>query len=129
MPHRRPLLLIAEDQLFVALNLQDQMERAGFEVVEPFKTAAEALRWLDEHTPDCALTEVRLRDGYAQSLAHELFRRGVPHVVHSEVDRNHAPPEFAGAAAWLIKPCSSQQVLAAVRRACDAGAPQKREDS
>lgn len=116
----KPLLLIAENQLFVALNLEDQMETAGFQVAGPFRTSSAALAWLERHTPDCALTEVFLGDGFAQSLAHVLFRRGVPHVVHSEIASDHAPPEFAGAVAWMNKPARSDAVLSAVLKACRA---------
>jgi hypothetical protein len=42
----RPLVLLLEDEALIVLNLQDDLQDAGYEVAGPFTTCAAALEWL-----------------------------------------------------------------------------------
>ena len=61
--------------------IEDELARAGFEVIGPFATCAAASRWLASDTPDIAVLDHELRDGPCTDVASELCRRGVPFVV------------------------------------------------
>src|SRR6478609_10310805 len=49
---RRPLALVLEDEAMIALNLQDELQDAGYRVAGPFTTCSAALEWLGTATPD-----------------------------------------------------------------------------
>ena len=56
-----PLVLVVEDELLLALDLELLLQRHGFRVLGPAATVAEALRLLEGGTPDAALLDVNLR--------------------------------------------------------------------
>ncbi|MCE3590369.1 hypothetical protein LXJ59_27665, partial [Escherichia coli] len=59
-------VMLVEDELFVALDVQMTVEDAGLEVEGPYTSLAEAeaaLARLDPHRLLCAILDVRLRDG------------------------------------------------------------------
>jgi DNA-binding response OmpR family regulator len=103
--------LIVEDQVLIAMSLEAYLEDVGYELAGPFRSNAEALAWLDTSTPDLAILDYKLNDGFCIDLARTLRARGVPFVIYSG-DRL-APgrsPEFEGAP-WIEKPCPRQVFL------------------
>ena len=61
----KPVLLV-EDELFVALDVQMTVEDAGLSVDGPYSSLAEALDAMERQPPGfylCAILDVRLRDG------------------------------------------------------------------
>ena len=88
MPH--PRILIVEDELIVALELEDRLRRQGYGIAGVARSADEALRIADEDQLDLALLDLRLagdRDGV--DLAADLRVRGVPFVfltAHGDED-------------------------------------------
>ena len=57
------IILIVEDEELLAELLHDELSEAGYRIVGPAATAAEALRLADVTTPELALVDVNLRDG------------------------------------------------------------------
>jgi DNA-binding response OmpR family regulator len=111
----RCLVLLVEDEALVAMNLQGELEEAGYAVVGPFDTCADALTWLENETPNLAVLDTWLQDGSCQVLASELRQRGIPFVVYSGlVDTQMA--ELAGAP-WVSKPAPGEALLAALTSA------------
>jgi DNA-binding response OmpR family regulator len=104
----RPRCLIAEDQAIISMMMEIDLEEAGYEIVGPFRSCAEALEWLREATPDLALLDHKLSDGTCVELARELKRRQVPFaVVSGSVDeRIQTQPAFVGVP-WLAKPIAA----------------------
>jgi DNA-binding response OmpR family regulator len=100
-----PSCLIVEDQALIGMSLEAYLEDAGFEVIGPFTRKAEALRWLEDHTPELALLDVMLTDGSSVDLARELKGRGVPFAIYSGLKPDSETPEFQGVT-WLEKPMS-----------------------
>jgi DNA-binding response OmpR family regulator len=80
-PHFHPRVLVAEDEAIVSMLIEDELARAGFEIIGPFPTCAAVSRWLASDTPDIAVLDHELRDGPCTDAANELGRRGVPFVV------------------------------------------------
>lgn len=107
-------VLVAEDQALVAMLAEDELVRAGFAIVGPFATCAEATGWLAADTPDLAVLDFELRDGPCTDVARELNRRGVPFVVLSG-GRQEALPEPFRRAPWLAKPNSMEELPAILR--------------
>jgi DNA-binding NtrC family response regulator len=82
-------VLLVEDEMFVALDIQMTLEDEGWHVSGPFATAREALEFLDDNPVDCAILDVRLADGDVFPVADRLKKNDVPFVFHS----GHANPQ------------------------------------
>ncbi|MGR6328555.1 response regulator [Sphingomonas sp. XXL09] len=102
-------VMLVEDELFVALDVQMTIEEAGLSVEGPYTSLAEAeaaLSTLDPHALLCAVLDVRLRDGEVFPAADRLKAAGVPIIFHSgHADQQALERRYPGA---LVcgKPCS-----------------------
>ncbi len=59
---RKPRILIVEDELVVAMDLQMTLREAGYSVGEPVGTAEEAIQRAREECPDLILMDISLSD-------------------------------------------------------------------
>jgi DNA-binding response OmpR family regulator len=113
-PQSRCLVLLVEDEALVAMNLQDDLNEAGYAVVGPFATCSAALAWLEAETPDIAVLDTVLRDGSCRALAAELARRDVGFVLWSgHLQDRQALQEFTDAV-WVEKPSTHTTLLHAL---------------
>ncbi|WP_203308325.1 MULTISPECIES: response regulator [Sphingomonas] len=102
-------VMLVEDELFVALDVQMTVEDAGLTVEGPYTSLAEAeaaIAHLDPHALLCAILDVRLRDGEVFPAADRLKAAGVPIIFHSgHADQQALQRRYPGA---LVcgKPCS-----------------------
>ena len=111
-------VLLVEDELLIALDLQLTMEDEGAEVVlaDGVETGLATLgrREADGALPHVALLDVRLGDGEVFPVADRLAAVGVPIVFHS----GHAQGADLAAgypgAAVLAKPAPSKRLIAAL---------------
>src|SRR5881628_2118150 len=85
MPLSRCKVLIVEDQLIVALDIQVAVEDANGEVVGPAATVREALELLRGEEVDAAILDANLPDGDVTPVAEELIARGIPVVINTGV--------------------------------------------
>src|SRR5215204_2879076 len=71
LSHSRLLILLAEDEAIIAIDLADSLTTAGFDVAEPFATCAEAKGWLKTGAPDArqSVTRCSVRCARKRSLA------------------------------------------------------------
>ena len=76
-------ILVVEDDAFIALDLQDVLSEAGYQVIGPVATVSEAIALLDSHQPDMALLDYNLGDETSIPVAHRLEARGVPFMFLS----------------------------------------------
>ncbi|MGT2513196.1 response regulator [Sphingomonas panni] len=79
-----PVLLV-EDELFIALDVQATIEAAGFVVEGPCMTLVEAQEAVERHNAAfaAAVLDVRLADGTVFPAADRLHAAGVPLIFHS----------------------------------------------
>lgn len=56
-------ILLVEDEVLVAMALEEALEAAGHEVMGPAATLAEAVALCEEVLPELALLDINLRDG------------------------------------------------------------------
>lgn len=109
-------VLLAEDELFVALDLQDIIEEAGFSVNGPFVSVASALAAIESSLPDCAILDVRLADGEVYPVAEALQAAGVPFIFHSgHADASLLVERFPSATV-CGKPCSPARLQDTLRQ-------------
>lgn len=109
-----PRVLVVEDEMIVAFDLIDTLERLGYEVVGPAATADAACAMAREANPDLVLMDVRLkgaRDGIdaASDIVAELPVKVV--FLTGENDaQTMSRAEPIQPAAWLAKPCSPKKI-------------------
>jgi DNA-binding response OmpR family regulator len=102
---RRPVILLAEDEAIIALELADSLIDAGFDVAGPFATCSEAEAWLKTGNPDAAILDNLLKDGPCDAMAADLSRRGVPLILFSGQDAPDASADWT--ATWVTKPVAT----------------------
>ncbi|MBS7546018.1 HWE histidine kinase domain-containing protein [Ancylobacter oerskovii] len=108
-------VLLVEDQMIIAMDVESMMNEAGIERITTAASAADALRRLQEMTPDVAVLDVNLGSGTSAPVAEELERRGVPFVfVTGYGDRSMIPPGSAHIRV-LTKPYDRDVLVAALR--------------
>lgn len=108
-------ILVAEDEVFIALDLEAFLQEHCYEVCGIATTANEAVELAIEHGPALALVDVNLADGSNGLEAVEVLRRrGIPSIVIS----GHAgrrEVEEAGAIGLVAKPFDFAKLLHLIR--------------
>lgn len=84
LPDHAPIL-IAENEIFIALDLAATVEDAGGSDVGPAATVEEALALLDGQPVAAAILDVNLGDCDIGPVADLLIARGVPIFFHTAV--------------------------------------------
>ena len=111
-----PLILLAEDEAIIAIELEDSLTGAGFAVAGPFATCAQAEAWLKTGEPDAAILDHALKDGPCDDLVRELSQRAVPTIVFTGHDAPQASAGGLAGATWVTKPVAFSALLAELRR-------------
>lgn len=110
-------VLVLEDEVFVALDIEYSLQEAGYLVDGPYATVGQGLAVLAERIPDCAVLDVRLLDGEVYPAAMRLRDAGVPIVFHSgHADGSYLAAEFP-AAIVCGKPSAPGELCRAVATA------------
>ena len=109
-------ILLLESNPLIALDVASVFEDAGFEVMEVLSSCQEAESWLTKYSPDIAVIDPKLRDGYCDEIARILATRLIPFVVYSG-----DPPRAKSSASiflkgeWVGKPSEPSRLLSAIR--------------
>jgi len=103
-------VLVAEDEFLIAMDVMDELDAAGFQTIGPFDEIGRALEFCRTRVPDCAILDVRLRDGESFPLADWLAERQVPVVFHSA----HASGDELAARYPLARVCPKPSPSAAL---------------
>jgi DNA-binding response OmpR family regulator len=111
----KPLVLILEDEALIALNLQDELQDAGYAVAGPFTSCSAALEWLGTATPSMAILDAALNDGSCSNVAAELSRREVPFLIYSGHQESHPLLAEFQHVTWIEKPAPPAVLV----RACE----------
>jgi DNA-binding NarL/FixJ family response regulator len=119
-------VLIVEDQVLIAIHLQDLVEEAGCQVTATAHDTTEALAAAARARPRLAIMDIRLANGASGiDAARELYRlHGVRCLfisanINDDVRRQVAELRPLG---FIGKPFLAAEVIAAVRRAALATA-------
>jgi two-component system, response regulator PdtaR len=114
-------ILIVEDDYFVALEMENHLLDAGYDVVGIASTAEDAFSLAAAKKPDLAIMDIRLagvRDGIdtAIELSSKLGLPSIFATAHAD-DRSKRRAEAAKPLGWLHKPYSAQALIALVTAA------------
>ncbi|MER2251223.1 helix-turn-helix domain-containing protein [Methylorubrum podarium] len=104
-------VLLTEEFPLVGMDLSDSLEQAGYRVLGPAATAAEALNLLEQETPTLAVIGIALRDKRCAELVHALRQRGVPFLVHSGYRQDEPLAVAFRDVTWIIKPAPPDDVV------------------
>jgi CheY-like chemotaxis protein len=90
-------ILVVEDEMIVAMLIEDILADAGATVVGPAARVARALDLLEEEEAlDGALLDVNLAGEMTTPVAEELRRRGIPFAFATGYGAAGVPEGFAG---------------------------------
>lgn len=109
-------VLVVEDELLVALNLETFLLESGCEVIGPIGSLTAALQASENETPDLAILDINLRGEHVYPVAERLQNQGIPLIFCSGyTDVDTLPPAFRGCVK-LGKPYGVREVREAMRR-------------
>jgi two-component SAPR family response regulator len=90
-------VLIVEDNLIPALEIEDIIRELGCEVVGPVGKLSEVMKLIETTPLDAALLDVDLKNGEKVYPAADLLgARGIPFVFFTAYDREVLGPKYAG---------------------------------
>ncbi|HYZ31490.1 MAG TPA: response regulator [Crenalkalicoccus sp.] len=115
----RGRVLIVEDEYFVALDAEEALTSAGYEVCGIATSAEEAVALAEAERPELVLMDIRLlgpRDGIeaAAEIRQRLGLRSLFATAHSDSATRARAEAAASPLGWLIKPYSREQLNGAV---------------
>ncbi len=108
-------VLVVEDEMLIAAEMEATLEDLGCEVVGPFARVGHALEALKETTVDAAVLDVNVRGEMIFPVAEKLQELGVPMVFCTGyADLPHILEPLQDQPR-LSKPCAPSSVEAALR--------------
>src|SRR5262245_57230309 len=110
-------VLVIEDEFLIGLEVQSLLSEAGFGVVGPARTVADALGRICCADFDAAVVDGNLGGQSAEEIGAALAARGTPFVVLTGYDRENLPPSLVNAP-LIKKPFDNPALIAMVRRLC-----------
>ncbi len=113
-PRRR--ILIVDDEMLIAMLVEQMVEDLGFEAVGPALTLKEGLSLCEQESFDCAILDMNLGHGVQSTpIAQVLQARGIPFLYASGYGSQNAAGDVGGAPV-LDKPFLIRDLEAALRR-------------
>jgi DNA-binding NtrC family response regulator len=104
-------VMIVEDELLVAMELESLLEEQGCAVVGPAPTVERALSLLERERPDAAILDVNLDGQTAIPVAAALNARGVPFLLATGYGNAQAAEPELKDAPRLDKPVSHDRLV------------------
>lgn len=108
-------ILIVEDEFYLAMDIKEEVELAGGNVVGPSPDVADSLSIIRQESPDCAIVDINLGNGASFEVAHELRSRSIPFVFLTGYDAASIPSDLADIQRFE-KPTEPGRIIDAVTR-------------
>jgi CheY-like chemotaxis protein len=109
-------ILVVEDEVFIASEIEERLRRLGCEVVGPVGHLNHALELARTTALDGALLDVNIKGGVVYPVVEELLAREVPVVLSTGYAPNTLPPVFRNLP-YLRKPFGTGQLEIMAREA------------
>ena len=112
-------VLVVEDEMLIAMMVEDVLRALGCQIVGPVASVDQALKLALEETFDAALLDVTIRGGKVYPVANVLLARGIPFVFASGYGE-WALPETLRDQPRLTKPFTDAQLEEQIISLCNA---------
>lgn len=109
-------VLVVEDEMLVAMELEWVLRERGCIVLGPAATVDRAVALIGEGRPDAALLDLNLNGQSALPVAAALNGRGVPFVVVSGYSETQSQAPELSRAPWLAKPVDHPRLVRELTR-------------
>ena len=107
-------VLVVEDEILIAMSLEDAVVAIGCEMVGPIADLDQALATALAGEFDCAILDVNIRGGSTFGIADLLRERGCPFLMATGYSDRSIPAHLVGQGR-LTKPYSSSALETALR--------------
>lgn len=109
-------VLIVEDQMLIALDLENILGDHGMIVTATATSLREALVYLGKERPDCAVLDVNLGEESSAPIARHLIEIGVPFIFATGYgETGSIPTDFAGVPV-VRKPYDKHSIFGQLRQ-------------
>lgn len=130
MSHDAARILVVEDEVIVAMEIQDRLHDLGYEVLDTVTTGEDALKRADATQPDLVLMDIML-DGHLDGIetAERLCETMRVPIVFLTAYSDNATLERAKATTpfgYIVKPFEERELYASIEVALRTHAIQKR---
>ena len=112
-------ILVLEDELFVALHLEEELRAAGHDVVGPAASLADAHALAGQHAIDFAILDANLHGKTPKALAEELVQRSVPFAYLTGYDEAYIRAADLPDGPLLPKPLQQHELTRLLREATE----------
>ncbi|MDC7265093.1 MULTISPECIES: HWE histidine kinase domain-containing protein [unclassified Shinella] len=109
-----PAVLIVEDQILIALDLEAMLSEEGLSRVSTASSVRQAMAAIEAGAPDLAILDINLGSGNSFPVADELRRRGIPFVFATGYGEGAELPEGLANTLIVRKPYSGKAIVAAL---------------
>ena len=126
MLQRPARILVVEDELLTAMELDATLRSSGFQVLGPAPNVSAALALLRTERPDVAILDVNLAGEWVTPVAEVLRAMSVPFILASGYGAAdlHAEPVLRDAVN-VGKPSGSELLLKEVRKVLPSTKPEQ----
>lgn len=107
-------VLLLEDQLLIAIDVEQMLAAEGVARVESTATCAEALRELEKFAPDVAVLDVNLGAENSLPVAQELLSRRIPFIFATGYGDSTMIPKALAAVPVVRKPYDGKSLATAI---------------
>ena len=108
-------VLVVEDEPLIALEIAAILSDAGYTVVGPVGSVAQALALIERSACEAAVIDITLGDDTAEPIARVLSARATPFVTISGYSREQLPATFKNAP-LVSKPVRPELLIAEMRK-------------
>jgi DNA-binding response OmpR family regulator len=84
-------ILIVEDEVLIAMELESKLQQAGFRVLGPFFKVRDALLAIASQPPDLAILDINMHDEKSVAVAEVLLAARVPFVTLTGYSEQEVP--------------------------------------
>jgi two-component SAPR family response regulator len=118
-------ILVVEDEMLIALQIEEVVVKLGCDVVGPTGKLETALQLANEGKFDAAVLDVTIRGGKVYSVAEQLLARGIPFVLASGYG-DWALPETLKNRPRMMKPFTATALEEQIKLLCHEVAGRKK---
>ncbi|MDO9369721.1 MAG: HWE histidine kinase domain-containing protein [Sphingopyxis sp.] len=108
--------LIVEDQLLIAIDLEQILEDVGVVILNTLTSPRDAIEFLNLHSPDFAILDVNLGSETSEEIARLLLNRGTPFLFATGYGDDGAIADDLAAVPIVRKPFERDIILTQLGR-------------